>query len=89
MCKERPNPKSELWETLGLHKQGGPGLDHYLSGEAIKKWGRLPGVKEHTCTHSNTHTLAPGLWRGAEEEEPWNKRCFVLANKSLERIIFK
>ena len=74
MCGERPSPKSELWVTLGLHKQRGPGLDHYLSGEAIKEsGGGLQGSKStHAHTQTRTHTRAQGLCRGANEEEPWN-----------------
>ena len=70
MCKERPNPKSELWETLGLHKQWGPGLDHYLSGEAIKEVGeayRGQRAHIHTLKHACTHA------RQVYGEEPMKK----------------
>ena len=65
-----------------------PGLDHYLSGEAIKEVGEAyRGQRAHM--HTLKHARAPGLWRGANEEEPWNKRCFVLANKSQAGLVFK
>ena len=64
MCKERPNPKSELWETLGLHKQGGPGLDHYLPGEAIKEVGEAyRGQRAHMHTLKHAHTRARSMER--------------------------